>query len=857
MDVTRFQQVSDLFETLVGTPREQRGPRLESACADDPELREEVLGLLAQHEDDDHPLGPPDAAVVPMPLDPSLAAGGESPAVEAIDGFRFVRRLGEGGMGVVHEAEQDDPRRRVAIKLIRSGHDSATVLARFQVERQVLARLNHPGIAAVHGAGTTPSGRPYVVMELVDGVTLPAHCDMACAGTTARLRLMVDVCRAVQHAHQRGIIHRDLKPSNVLVTDRDGVSAVKIIDFGIARATDATGMESTLLTMPGQAIGTPAYMAPEQAEGGEAGSADVRVDVYALGVMLYELLTGTPPFDVRDLASRGFSEMLRVLREVDPERPSTRLSGLGDVAEEIAGRQQSDVRRLQHRLRGDLDWIVMRCLEKDPADRYASVAALADDIERHLGHEPVRARPPRTGDRVRKFVRRNRGLVTAGALVAGVLIVGIVGTSLGLADAVRARKAADATSERLQQVVEFQAGQLTSIDPQTLGQRLRGAVLDLSPGDARGELETALAGVNFTTVAQRGLEAEIFEPSLAAIDERFADEPLIRADLLQATADAMNGLGLSVAAIAPGRKALAIRLEQRGEHHTETIHSRTNLGVALAGLGQHAEAAELLAAALASQRRSAGEDDPDTLTLVRNVGVLYKISGDLETAEPYYRDVLAARIRLFGPADPKTLDSRRDLATLLRAMDRPDEAIDELVSVLATLRGMDVVDDLAVAELLHAMGSNLRAEGRVAEAIEVNVEAFDIRRRQLGDDHPDTISTSGNVAAALISAGRYDEALAIAGEAEQAVARVVGTGHWHRGVHLMWHGLASKGLERWAEAEASLLEAHRLVEAGLGPNHGRTLGHRRALADLYDAWDAAEPGAGHAGQAATWRPAPG
>jgi serine/threonine-protein kinase len=360
--------------------------------------------------------------------------------------YKLLAPLGEGGFGVVYRAEQTQPvRRHVALKVLRPGMDSRPVIARFEAERQALALMDHPHIARVLDAGEAPpayaggASRPYFVMELVEGVPLTDFCDRERLPPRERLGLFADVCQAVQHAHQKGIIHRDLKPSNVLVTRQDGQPVVKVIDFGIAKALDQRLTDKTLVTGAAQVIGTPLYMSPEQAEPGGL-DIDTRSDIYSLGVLLYELLTGTTPFDRERLHNASFDELRRIIREEEPPRPSTRISTLGPVAATLSDQRRSDPRQLRRLLRGELDWIVMKCLEKDRNRRYETAAALARDIERYLADEPVEAGPPSAGYRLRKFARKyRRGLLTSGAFLGLLLVGGVVtaGQAVRLAHAER------------------------------------------------------------------------------------------------------------------------------------------------------------------------------------------------------------------------------------------------------------------------------------------------------------------------------------------------------------------------------------------------------------------------------------
>lgn len=427
----------EIFAEAAELPAAERPAHLERACAGDPDQRARVEALLRGLEAPGSFLGTPAfRRSRPEPL-PERAAG------EMIGRYRLVRRIGSGGCGVVYLAGQDEPiRRLVALKVIRQGLDTEQVVARFEAERQALAMMDHPAIAKVLDAGTTDSGSPFFVMEFVDGLPITAFCDTHSLPTQARLELFSQVCLAIQHAHQKGVIHRDLKPSNILVAMRDGVPTPKVIDFGIAKATQGRLTDRTLVTSLEQFLGTPAYMSPEQAEW-RGFDIDTRSDVYSLGVVLYELLTGRPPYENQTLLKAGIAEVRRIIREVDPPRPSTRVSSLdeGDRTQ-VARLRRSAAPHLQSILRGDLDCIVMRCLEKDRERRYGTATELADDLRRHLHREPVVARPPDMGYRVRRFVARHRLACASAAAVVLSLALGVVAASWQAVRAARAERQA-------------------------------------------------------------------------------------------------------------------------------------------------------------------------------------------------------------------------------------------------------------------------------------------------------------------------------------------------------------------------------------------------------------------------------
>jgi eukaryotic-like serine/threonine-protein kinase len=454
------QQVETLFEAARNLANPvARQAFLDQACAGDPEVRARVEGLLSAQMEADK-FFEEIASLAAAPPDNSAPAGagisaGESVLTEVpgtrIGRYKLLQRIGEGGGGVVYMAEQEEPvRRRVALKIIKLGMDTRSVIGRFEAERQALAMMDHPNIARVLDAGATDTGRPYFVMELVRGVKITDYCDQNQLDTRDRLDLFIQICQAIQHAHQKGIIHRDIKPSNVLVTLHDGVPVPKVIDFGIAKATETRLTDKTFFTAYEQIIGTPAYMSPEQAEMSGL-DIDTRSDIYSLGVLLYELLTGRPPFDPKELLSHGLDEMRRTLREREPQRPSTMLTTLqGKELTKTAEHRHAEPPKLISLLRGDLDWIVMKALEKDRRRRYETANGLAMDINRYLNNEPVVARPPSRLYRFQKLVRRNKVVFAAGAAVAIALVIGL-GTSTWL---FFEERAAEQQQARLRQEAE-------------------------------------------------------------------------------------------------------------------------------------------------------------------------------------------------------------------------------------------------------------------------------------------------------------------------------------------------------------------------------------------------------------------
>ncbi|MCA8978859.1 MAG: serine/threonine protein kinase [Planctomycetes bacterium] len=779
---------------------------------------------------------------------------------DSIGPYRILELLGEGGMGEVWMAEQREPvKRRVALKMLKLGMDSRQVLARFEVERQALAMMDHPNIARVFDAGRTDDGRPYFVMEYIRGVPILEYCDKQKLGTEERLRLFLRVCHAIQHAHQKGVIHRDIKPSNVLVTLHDGEPVPKVIDFGVAKAIDTSLTEQTLFTEHRQMIGTPAYMSPEQAEMSGLGI-DTRSDIYSLGVLLYEMLTGTVPFGKDELLTKGVVEMLRVIREVEPERPSTRVRTMGDTATRIAvERSETTYARLGSRLRGDLDWIVMKCLEKDRTRRYETANGLAMDIERHLADEPVQAGPPSATYRLRKFVRRNRGGVTAAVLLLLALVAGVAGTSWGLmwaldekdradVEAQRATDAALAESQRaleLQRVVEFQAGQLRGIDVELMGARLRdellaevraaarAARLDASETEDRAtEFERLLAGVDFTGISLKSLEENVLQPSLDAIHADFASQPLVQAGLLHTLAEIATELDVFPIAASAEETALAIRRRELGDDDPATIASIQNLGKIRSGQSRFDEADELSREAVTRAGTTYAEDDAELIGLqLDRVALLNNISRH-EEAQKLLAVVFAAAARC-PDMDPE-LDLNLSGARFIATMNTEDfeTAEVQIRESLKKCREQLGEDDTMTINRLGWLGVCLQRLRRFDEAEDCMREHLAANRRVYGSNHASTLMAENNLGWLLRAAGKYEDAEHHLRQAYEGRRKLLGEHHQHtlaslRNLGQLYH--------QWGRKEEAEPYARRAVEGMrryLPPNHSDTIWAERNLARI-------------------------
>ncbi|MBS0187452.1 MAG: serine/threonine protein kinase [Planctomycetes bacterium] len=604
MTPEQFRRVRSLFEEAAAFAPSERGAFLDRACQGDLVLRLAVEALLRADESVGERFNPDGGEVVGAMR--GLSRAEEHP--EAIGPYRLGAVLGQGGMGVVYEAEQKNPQRRVALKVIRVGMDTAQVIARFAQERQALAVLDHPNIAKVLDAGATERGRPYFVMEFVQGVPIAEYCDAQNLSINDRLGLFEQVCQAVQHAHSKGIIHRDLKPSNVLVSVQDGRPVAKVIDFGVAKATESKLTEKTLFTEHRQLIGTPEYMSPEQAEG--SADIDTRSDIYSLGVLLYELLTGTTPFDSRSLRSAAYGEIQRIIREVDPPKPSTRLSESKDTLAGIAAKRHTEPGRLASTIRGELDWIVMKALEKDRARRYETANGLAMDVRRYLTGEPVVAAPPSRAYRVRKFVRRNRLVVGAAGAVAIALIAGLgIATTMYLREE-KARQRADAKERLSTAVREYMISNLIlAASPDRMGHEVK--VLDVLAKASDG------------------------------LSERFKDDPEVEASIRTDLGAALTQIGKSKEAIEQWKVTIPLLERIKGKDDVTTIVALNMLATAEQADRRDEEWQKTADEVLLRCRRALPPDHVSLVHALAQVGGANVTQGRYREAMPYLREAFA------------------------------------------------------------------------------------------------------------------------------------------------------------------------------------------------------------------------
>jgi serine/threonine protein kinase/tetratricopeptide (TPR) repeat protein len=739
---------------------------------------------------------------------PSLEALGlmiEKPGSQ-IDGYKLLRILGEGGMGIVYLAEQLEPiRRKVALKVIKPGMDSNRVITRFEVERQALAMLDHPNIAHVYDAGTTETGRLYFVMEHANGLPITEYCDNYKLTIEDRLRLFVQVCHAVHHAHQKGIIHCDIKPSNILVSMQDDKAVPKIIDFGIAKAVNQPLTERTLITEQGRLIGTPEYMSPEQTDMTKE-DIDTRSDVYSLGVLLYVLLTGVLPFESGTLREGGIDNIRQVIRETDPKTPSTRLTKLGEDASAIAQNRRMEIQTLTKHLRRELEWIPLKAMRKDRSERYRSASELADDVDNYLKGAALTAGPPSSVYKLKKFVQRNRALVAGIAAVIAVLIIGVVVSTLFAIKADRQARTSQAISDFFSNDVLAAADPLTGEEPVAYLE----PILDIATQRFEGKFENEPlieASIRYT-LARRYWHIGKFDAAESNLNRAVelrrkkvgtGDREVLvylqelawvyyyqskydeAEKLLTNTIECMQQvLDEADSALQRAKNRLAwlylgqyerheeaekiwaelIEVVQRrlGPEHPDSVGHMQGLAKAYMAQGRLEEAENVIKNAVDLSQRTFGIEHNTTLNTIRSYADICKVLGNHKKAEDLYVKVIQSRRRVLGEEHFSTLGTMHKLASLYIELERHDEAEQLLIPALETNRRVYGEENPGTLNIMHTLGILRRKQKLYEQVEELLTEVLDSRRTKLGHEHPRTLESLHELGVLYLQQARNDEA---------------------------------------------------------------------------------------------------
>ncbi len=776
--------------------------------------------------------------VLGLAAEPPAAQLGEAEG-DVIGPYTLRQKIGEGGFGVVWMAEQTQPMQRmVALKVVKAGMDTKQVLARFEAEQQALALLDHPNIAKVLDAGATETGRPYFVMELVKGIPITQFCQEQKLATKARLDLFRDVCSAINHAHQKGIIHRDLKPSNVMVTLHGDAPVAKVIDFGIAKATQQKLTDKTLFTRFEQFLGTPVYMSPEQAALSGL-DIDTRSDIYSLGVLLYELLAGKPPFDPKTLLSKGYEEMRRIIREDEPPKPSTKLT----ETQSSAGNQSINVS--PSALKGELDWIIMKAIDKDRGRRYETANAFAADIGRFLESEPVLAAAPSAAYKFRKFARRNKAVLGVAAAMIALLLGGIVATSWQAVRATAERDRAEEAREEAEGISAFLTGMFESA----------------RPGEEKGGRDVKVA--------------DVLDDAVKKLETELLDQPALRAKLQGAIGETYEALGLSREAIPLHEQALEFHRKHSGLEHPKTLHEMGALASSYHDAGRWEEALKMLeelwerrgmitdlehqdtldtvihlamnydsagrgkeAVKMREElyerrRKVSGPEHPETLGAMNQLALSYHGAGRWEEALNMREEVLKLSLKVLGTEHPETLTAKHNLATSYRDTGREEEAIKTLEEVLKLSLKVSGPEHPDTVSLMHNLALFYHDAGRGGDAIKTQEEVLKLRLRVSGPEHPATLTATNNLAIAYHNSGRREEALEMREEVLKLRLKVNGSEHPNT---LKAMGNLAESYHNAGRREEALKLREKVWQLSpevIGPEHPDTLAAMHLLASYY------------------------
>jgi serine/threonine protein kinase/tetratricopeptide (TPR) repeat protein len=823
----------------------ERAAYLDQACANNPALRARIDALLRAHDRAGHLLDRP--AAVSGESTAAYISTGEQAGTIIAGRYKLLEAIGEGGMGTVWAAEQTEPvRRKVALKLIKPGMDSRQVLARFEAERQALALMDHPSIARVLDGGLTEAGRPFFVMDYVKGVPITQYCDETRLSVSERLALFVQVCQAVQHAHQKGIIHRDLKPSNILVALYDDRPVPKVIDFGLAKAMYQPLTDQTLHTAHETVLGTPLYMSPEQAQVNNL-DVDTRTDVYALGVLLYELLTGTTPLERQRFKEAAWEEIRRIIREEEPQRPSARLSSI-DTLPSLAACRQTEPARLTRLVRGELDWIAMKALEKDRNRRYDTANGFAMDLQRFLAGEPVQAAPPSASYRLRKLARKYRAVLATAAVIALLLVGGI---AVSTWQAVRATKAEAQAQKRLAQI-EKSNDIITSIfadldieevkqgtEPLevVLGQRLLKAASDLE-GEAVGD-PLVVAGLQHR-LGDSLLHLGMAKEAISLFDKARNTRANILGPEHQDTLKSMNELGDAYRvdgkldlALPLLEETLKLRKARLGADHPDTLESMNDLGMAFGHAGKLDQSVGLLEETVKLRKAKLGVDHTETLLSMNNLALAYHRAGKLNPAMELDEAILKILKSKLGPDRPRTLASMHNLAADYQALGKLDQALPLLEETLKLQKIRLGADHPNTLLSMNNLASVYQDAGKLDQGLPLFEETLKLTKAKLGADHPNTLVSMNNLAGAYQHAGKLNQALPLYEETHKLLKIKLGADHPNTIVSMNNLAMAYQDASKLDRALPLLEEALKMSKAKLGADHPNTITSMNNLAMAY------------------------